>query len=281
MYCARCGKPIQPGANFCASCGAPSPRMEGPHAATPVYTPPPAQRSSTGWIVGSILALLLIVGLGYYALMQKPAAMQVAGNSPQPILRKDVSTPMMPADIRAWLDHLSKIEEKKQDLTIRQIADLKVFMTKLQALGPAIGDLDPFGNGTPLPPDKAPEDNNKSPQDVTQGKFEDLRPAWEALATEFESVPPPDECKILASDYDHALKQIPAAAGDIASMLNTIQSDPSGAIGSLSKMRSSSYNDIDRYFTQADGELTRICAKYQTMKWFNLKPDVLGFQGNF
>ncbi len=225
---------------------------------------PQKQRGSFPWIA---LLIALLILLACFFMFQSRSAVGKEGNAGPPALAKEELA--MPDDVRAWLEHLRKIEEKKQQISIKQIANLKVFGEMLQTLGPGIGNLDPYGKDDANGADK-------NPTEVTQGKFQDLRPEWQDLVTQFQSVPPPAECKPLADNYFKALNEIPAMTGDLVDVLNKVQSNPQDALQSATALKSKSYGSIDLGFNEADGQLSAICAKYHTTKWFNIKADVMG-----
>lgn len=172
----------------------------------------------------------------------------------------------MPDDVYAWLKHLEKCEAQKIELTGQQIAELNTMKDKMSILGPAMGLMDPYDQS---------KDNagDQDPGSFAQGKIKDLRPDWEKLVAFFRSVPPPEECRPLANDFDRALGEIPGQASDIADLMNLVSSDPQAALAKAEKMKGASF-DIDRSFNLADEKLTRICEKYKVNKWFNIKADV-------
>ena len=190
------------------------------------------------------------------------------GNTGAPTLGKVAEKPVMPKDVEDWLKHLEKCEHQKEEISLKQEADLKIFQAKLGVLGAGVDEVDLMG--------KTDEDG-QSPQKVTEGKFRDMKPEWEKLISFFNSYPPPEECKSLASDYNLGLNGIPDMTGDISDILNglTDGKDVHDALDKVSKMKNQSYK-IDRYFGQADLRLNDICQKYEKHKWFNIKTDISG-----
>jgi len=174
---------------------------------------------------------------------------------------------VMPADVEEWLKHLEKTEEMKNDLTMKQIADMKVFEQMFSVLGPAMGEVDPY--------DQSGE-AGQHPADLTKGKFEDLRPQWQEVLAFFTSKQPPAECEPIAASYYRALNEIPGMIGDINEVLNGVSANPSGAMQEISKMKNKSYGGIDKNLAETDERVQGICTKYNKKKWFNVKSDVLG-----
>lgn len=280
-------------------CGQPLAPAQAPAAAAPANPGPVpgmfadarnAKRKSlaTAAVVAIVLLLAAILGLKASGLLRlgstSPdiATLKASGaNSNQDSLKAEASLPMptlhkeaktdkpltMPKDVEDWLKHLERIERKKCELTLQQIANLKVFQQELSVLGPGIGSMDPYDQTI---------DGGQDPQHVVKGKFADLRPQWNDLIKEFNSVPPPEECKPLADDYFHALNEIPAETADIMDVLNQVTGNPQQALVSAEKLKNRSFAEIDKPFQQADQRLQAICDKYGKSKWFNIKTDVAG-----
>jgi hypothetical protein len=142
-----------------------------------------------------------------------------------------------------------------------------MFMTKSQALGAGMGLMDPIDQSQD-------SSGDKSPDTYTRGKILDLKPKWDDLLSFFRSVGPPEECRPIAADFDHALTNVTGSVGDIAVVLNEFATDPDKAGKDATKMQHKSYDDIDRYFLRCDQKVSDICSKYNKRKWFNVKQDV-------
>lgn len=194
--------------------------------------------------------------------------LQESGTAPAPVLEKTAEgPPPMPADVEAWLKHLEKCEKAKVEISGDQSAEITVFMQKNSVLGAGMGLMNPYdqsGDGT----------DDKDPGTYTKGKILDLRPLWQELITYFNSVPPPEECKPLADDFNQAISEIPGMMGDLGEVLNEVSTNPEKALQTVNKMKNGSYDGIDRYFARADQKLGAICAKYARNKWFNIQTDV-------
>ncbi len=198
-----------------------------------------------------------------------PPPLQLPGRSDPPPLQQAAVRKQMPADVEAWLKHLEKCEREKVTISGDQMAEALVLMQKMQALGAGMGMMDPYDQSQG-------GDEDKSPGDYAKGKVMDFRPRWQQLVDFFNSVPPPDECKPLAADFNRALSEVPGMMGDIGDVLNNVSNDPSKALQEANKLKGGSYGDIDRYFARADQKLSDICSKYDHNKWFNIKADVSG-----
>lgn len=234
-------------------------------------------------VAGIAAVLTLILGVGAYLKLSastgKPSlevkangpapALQLPAHMEPPALEKTASRPVMPADVEAWLKHLEECEKRKVEIAGDQTAEAMVLIPKMQALGAGMGMMDPIDQSSDNPGDK-------DPGSYAKGKVEDFRPRWDELIQFFNSVPPPEECKPLAADYERALGEVPGMMGDIGDVLNTVSSDPSAALQKMKKIQGGSYGDIDRYFARSDQKLGTICQKYDHSKWFNIKTDVSG-----
>jgi hypothetical protein len=284
MQCPRCANPIGNGAAFCPHCGQFMAAAAQGGMAVPMAS---ARRQTTLWaVVGTIAAVLAIaLGLKAAGLLQfgsrnpdnrslaaagaaAPDTLGLRGAGPKPILQdQGKNPPGMPDDVRRYLEHVERIEHKKIDLASRMIAEMEVFKAKLGTFGGAEGlmnhDEDLGGDGA-------------KPDKETTQTFGDVKGRWDALVEEFKSMPPPQPCVGLRDDYYRALSEIPGFAGDLADVLQSIQTDPASALQKVEKMKGSSEGAIDKYFGAADGDLGDICSHYNTTKWFEIKRDVGG-----
>lgn len=240
-------------------CGQPVGRAESPGVATLPAKPKgkwPLVAIGVGAVILILLLLLLLRPTPTLEVRQPSLGsnLQVKGQAPAEV--------KMPQDVYDWLEHLRRIEERKSELTIKQMSDMKTFELMLNTLGSGIGQFDPSQ------PQGDPTD--KEPADVTKGKFEDLKPQWEGLIKDYRSKEPPEECKKLADDYYAALSEIPGQIADLEDLLNQVNSDPQAALVKAQTMQNSSYKNIDVKFASADTRFQGICDKYHMKKWFNI-----------
>ena len=204
---------------------------------------------------------------------EKPTPMLQAEGTPAPpmVVRQDEPT-VMPDDVRRWLEHLEKIEKRKNDLSMKQLSQMTVLMQKMKVLG--AGGMGMLGGDGEENTGGDPE-----PSRNAQSAFDDLRPDWNKLIADFQGYPPPSECRPIADDYYRAISEIPGMNADLASILSTVASDPENAASALEKVmkiQNTSTNVIDKYLGSTDTRVGDICRKYETRKWFDIKTDVGG-----
>jgi len=250
-----------------------------------------------GIIVGAVcLVVLLAIGIGANLNLLKPGgkAAQVLATTttppsptmpklatPSPIMPK-LATPdptlmqpapqdtPMPDDVRAWLEHLQRIEAYRTSMTADQIGDMLVFMTGLQsskvtdAISGILGDDDEGG-----PPKPTASEN-------LTNKTDETRDAWRVLMDEFRKLPPPAECVPIATSYDETLGETSAMMVEILDALQSAQDNPQAAIAALTKMQGTSSGRIDSLAKDSDRQVGAICDKYKTRKWFSIASDVGG-----
>jgi hypothetical protein len=246
-------------------------------------TPRAANRAKTvaaglgGALAGIALLLLVLWKSGVFEAHSTPPTPVLIKNDhapapilaktdepPPPVLAKPTDVVKMPDDIFNWLKHLEKIEKQKKELLRRQIAEMKVFEQMVGALGAGIGMTNPYDQA-----DTDPKED-KDPGEVTQYKFDDLKPDWATLLQDFESVPPPPECQKIANEYETGLEAVPNMIGEVNAVFSQVSTDPNGALKKMNEMQNRSYAEIDQPFANSDVDVQYICDEYKTPKWFNI-----------
>jgi hypothetical protein len=250
----------------------------GPHAA---YVP--ATNKSKPWLIaGAIVAILAVLFLGLFfsgLLKQRgdPSGSTLAlrGEGGPPILGRGDQNVKMPQDILDWLEHLRKVDREKNDLAGKETADMAAYGIKLKTFGPAADMLE---NGVD-------DSDGTDPGKQTSQKIEDFKPQWDQIIQDFQSMPPPDECKPIADDYESALDEISGMMDDINQAIKSMGTDPSAALNTAQKLQGKSGSAIDEPLKRTDREVEDICRKYNTKKWFDIQSDVgsgtLGSMGGF
>ncbi len=262
---------------------APAPRMVVPSNSS----------SNIKWILGGV-GLALVAALAWFLLgsnllkaegkvakgdLLKAQGTAVPGKliqaegraaSPEVIQSQGRQAVVMPADIRAWLEHLERIERKRVDLAGRQMSQSLVLMAQMQG-----GGLAEFAKGL-LADDPATAPDPPTPRDTMKDEAAPMKQAWTDLNREFNAVAPPTECVPIRSEYDQALGETAAMIGDLIDVISNANENPAGAIDQLRKVQGTSKDHIDAAAKRTDALVQKICDKYETKKWFDVTGDVGG-----
>lgn len=202
-----------------------------------------------------------------------PAVLARTAQAPPPALDVKAESKAMPADVRAWLEHLERIERKRGELSRQGVAKVLVMMPNAN-MGIDAQGLRDLVNGATDP------ENAKEPEtsaDRIEKATGDLGADFDALQREYDTVPPPQACRTLANGYRNALRETGAMISDLVRTIDGAANDPQSAIARLEGMKGDSAR-IDGYGRSADTELGRICNTYETRKWFSISSD-FGGQG--
>ncbi len=176
----------------------------------------------------------------------------------------------MPDDIRDWLEHLRRTEEKRMSLARSQITNLMVSMEEIKGaeLGNQLSDI--LG-GDPMEGEREAPSVSKA-RDIAAN----VRTEWKSLNTEFESKVPPEACRTIAADFGQTLRETGATVGDIIDIINNLGTDPHSAVNRLREIMDANKKMIDEPAIRADKGVQAICDHYGETKWFSIKGDVGG-----
>jgi hypothetical protein len=294
MFCPRCDSPVPDGANFCMRCGNSMSRERVAPAAQPAsaavapivgpLTAPVRNSQATPYVVMALVIMVIfLLGWGVSNALQVKGTtdpmLEVKHANKKDLMATAQALPGMPPSVHDWLEHLRRIEERKNRLTAEQVAALKTFAAKYQALGPAAGML--------ANPDS--DDDNTNPVTPMVQTTADMAGPWNKLIKDFQAVPPPPECQKLADEYYSAINEIPAEMNDIQGLLNNLSNQMSNgtsstgetdankdALKNAESMQGKSKEGIDDHLTASDDMLGDVCAKYNTRKWFSISSDFGG-----
>ena len=296
--CPKCRTSLTQAAIFCPNCGArfePSP-PDAP--GSPGGELVLARTRGVGWRVAGAAILAALLGLwaaqvaGVWKVPGKGGpngALQALGLAPGPSVLpvgREPTPPAvqagirpgktMPADIRAWLEHLEKVERHRVEVARKQLTQIVVTGT-LAKLGGAdeylrsLAGLDDPGVQEP-----------QQPHESLKGQVEAMRGAWAELVAELKTVPPPQRCTTLALDYERMLRETKGMIFDVIQVL----SDPIGdqaqqadLIARLTQLKGKSKSRIDDVGRRCDRELGAICDEFETRKWFSIAEDIGGDSG--
>lgn len=199
-----------------------------------------------------------------------PAVLPQVSNE-NPVLAQTVpEDTQMPDDVRAWLEHLQKIEAFRVEMTTNQLSEMMTTFAQLQAskvTGAIEGILGEEGGESTSDP---------SSKQNLHGQADTTRQRWKALLAEFRKLPPPSECVPIATSYEECLGETSAMIFEILNALESSDNDPQAAVASLIKMQGTSSSRIDKLANTSDRQLGAICDKYKTRKWFSITSDVGG-----
>lgn len=251
------------------------------------------RRPTTALLVGVVLlALILLIGGGLATLgllgprgqnalatkqetpsvlpqVTKPAPVLPQVNEPAPALEVPTDTGM-PDDVRDWLEHLRKTEERRKKMAADQLGELAVMMAKMQTAGlaDAMKEI--------LSEDDSQSSEEPSKADLVKIDAAEKKREWQALLTDFQSYPPPAECAPIQASYSQALGETSGMIIEVLEAVDMAQESPEKAISALTQMQGTSSGRIDELAKATDGQVQDICDKYKTRKWFSIASDVGG-----
>jgi hypothetical protein len=199
--------------------------------------------------------------------------LEAHGTPPDPILRSESKAPVdtpMPDDVREWLDHLRRTEEKRISLATSQISEAMVLMMELKGAGASMEQLQGLLDEAGGIENSA---DTKSTVDTALAKARAMQEEWPVLIQFFVSKPPPAECVPVRDRYDQVLRETAGMINDIIKIVVDSDKDPAAAIAKLEAMKGKSKNMIDKPALAADDGVAAICRKYNTKKWFDIQGD--------
>lgn len=265
----------------------PSAQMTGSmpaYAPSSFGVPADVKRRNTLMAIGISAALLLLALLGLNAsgrlnLGGKPpdrdslvakgelgnTTLQAKGDPGKPTLAASQVT--MPDDIRNWLEHLARIEKKKQALTGKQLEQAHELQGELQGASglTSADDVNKMSD---------PDYNSFPTIEKAGAMIQQLQPAWVDLQKEFDSVPPPKECQPIAERYDSGFDGMIETFASIGKIIDgvtlTDQKQMKSSVDDARKVGRGSRGSIDGSFEKTDSMVQDICDKYKTHKWFKI-----------
>ncbi|GBC90536.1 hypothetical protein HRbin14_01273 [bacterium HR14] len=268
--CVQCGQILPDGARFCSGCGRPVVQSSLPQPASGN-----ARMKWLGLVLGVLALALLafVVGTqaGWFtqARVKKPEAPsvleaeapKVEGPSVLQAQPPKVEGPSMletqapkpqqpPQHILDWLEHLKRIEMRRQAME-------RNFNPALQMLKDAIT----------LKYEMEEEGQQQKMQNLEKG-YQTYRQDWAGLLRDFQSVPPPPECRVLADTYFVALSNYVNLMTQIEQAMETQD------LNTLMNMRGTAQAQVDQKLIESDVELARVCQQYGIRKDFRIGTSV-------
>ncbi len=270
--CGKCGQVMEANARFCSACGqplAPTPTV-APSASPVSMAQSPNSNKRWLWVglgVMALIALAFVLGTqsGFFARAQvkpeeapsilqaeappqAPSILQAEPPPPAPsILQGEAPQPkQVPQHVLDWLEHLKRIEQKRQAME--------------RNFNPAV---DMLKDALAMRYSLEEDEQQQRMQNLEQG-YERYRQDWAGLMREYQSVPPPQECKALADTYYVALGNY------IRFMMQIEQSLETQDLNTLLNMRGSAQAEVDQKLSDADVELARLCQEMGIRKSFRI-----------
>lgn len=210
-------------------------------------------------------------------LAPSPPVLQVSRGQTPPLIQAGVRPgKTMPADIRAWLEHLERVEQHRVEVARKQLTEIAVAGTLAKVGGAdeylrSLAGLDDPGSQEP-----------QQPHESLKEQVEAMRRAWAELVAELNKPPPPPRCATLALDYERMLRETRGMIFDVIQILSDPMGDQSqqaDLIARLAQLKGKSKSRIDDVGRRCDRELGAICDEFETRKWFSIAEDIGGDSG--
>lgn len=150
----------------------------------------------------------------------------------------------MPDDVRAWLDHLKRIDRDRERLNEDLAAEAMSIM----------GSLHP-GVFAETEADAAAQDDSRR-RGTAQGFIQRVNQTFADLTRRFQSVRPPDECRRIAAEYNDALLGTRELMGDLMRAVEELSIQRAAALEGKSLRR------VDQPVQNANELIEALCRKY-------------------
>jgi hypothetical protein len=210
--------------------------------------------------------------LSAQAVTDSPPVLQARTEGPPAALQSLAPTKTgMPADVRDWLEHLRKTEERRASIATDQVSEALTMLTSMQGGG----DLSSIA-GLSGDEDGSTYGSNKPTAQQAAQTDEGMRQQWVSLLSFFNSKKAPAECVTMRNQYDQVVRETGTMIMEIIDIAQNASADTKGAISRLQSMMGKSKNRIDVPAAKVDDGVKEICRKYDTTKWFDIKPDFGG-----
>ena len=195
---------------------------------------------------------------------QVPAPyVEVQAEAPKstPVTKEAQADAGMPPMVSAYLVHLNRIEQMRQDMGRKEASQLNNLMSIMQGGNQAdASDPNSTSNGS---------EKTRMATDAT-GQVES---AWNQLLSQFKSVNPPQECSALAMSYGTLLTETINMMTQIQNTVNSASGDPQGALSQLQAMQGTS-TKLDMLARTSENSLASIYAQYNQPQAFHIAQDI-------
>lgn len=290
-FCPRCGGALTAGARFCGACGQAIDQAIYSVISEPLVGPSPPKRNK--WLVPTFAGLaavgLILLALGSAGLLKfrsepesgvakasigpAPGLLEARGGVQSGVTQATVPQNVsMPADVKAWLEHLRQTEERRVKITSDQLIRSYVAMAEVNGLSVEKALLDAMASD-----DSSAEP--KQPKDTLGEDVQIMQSEWTKLTQFFNSMRPPAECMPIWNEYDKALRETGALTSEVVGILGGAiggKGDATAAIRRLKEIEGVNRARVDQPALAADRLVGELCAKYSTPKWFTIQGDIGG-----
>lgn len=169
---------------------------------------------------------------------------------PPPVEKIDV------AAIDDYLRFLKKVEDEKQGIIRKQMADQLALLVQVKSLSATIEGED-YNNAF---------DNAHKTMDTNTNE-------WDKLAQYFNTKSPPPACVELRNKYYDHLGKVSAAIFKVNNAMSQIRSNPSNALSELTQMQGKTSGEVDAAIQSADDALYDVCKQFNLRKEFDIRGD--------
>lgn len=148
----------------------------------------------------------------------------------------------MPDDVRRWLEHLKRVDERREEQNSSMVSSLMRVM----------GSIKP---GAFVDMDAADQDAERRKSSAGSA-ISDVDKIFDDLTRDFQSLPPPAECREIAQQYSAMLLEMRKMTTEVFVSMENLD------IGALEKMKGSSFERVDTRAQHTNKLVDGLCKKY-------------------
>ncbi len=159
----------------------------------------------------------------------------------------------MPDDIRRWLEHLKRVDLRREGANTQLGSELTGLVVSLMP-------------GVFVDPEEA-EANNQKRRSTAQAVFRQVDNLFADIQKDFYSLPPPRVCQPIAEEYSSALENTRAM------VLDLIEAVASLDMGKAMSLQNQSYARIDARVATCNAMIEALCQRYREPNRYHLFVD--------